>query len=169
VADWPRESWLDAEPTRAEREREEMTRVAPEMVWLDVPAGGWVGCAPRWPFPRGEPAGLETLLEGQQLRLAVQYSEGFPMVEPKLYPLEPDPPRERRILHSWHLMGDGGLCLLQTADLWTGRDSAADLVVKASGWFIEYRLMERGLIERMTESGIYSDATLDPLIEELAR
>ena len=47
-------------------------------------------------------------------------------------------------------------------------ESGYDLVVKASGWFIEYRLMERGLIERMTESGIYSDITLDSLIEGLA-
>ena len=169
MADWPRESWLDAEPARAERERAEMQRVAPEMVWLEVPAGGWEGFAPRWPFPRAAPDGLESLLEGRQLRLAVHYSEGFPMVEPNLFPLEPDPPRDRRILHSWHLMGDGSLCLLQTADLWTGRDSAADLVVKASGWFIEYRLMERGVLERMTESGIYSDSTLDSLVEEIAR
>ncbi len=29
--------------------------------------------------------------------------------------------------------------------------------------------MERGLIEQMTESGIYSDVTLDQLIEELAQ
>jgi hypothetical protein len=168
MADWPRQSWLEAEPTRARREREEMERVAPEMVWFNAAAGGWEGLAPLWPFPRPEPHGLDALLEGGRLRLGVQYSEGFPMAEPKLYPLEPDPPLDRRVLHSWHLMGDGSLCLLQTADLWTGRDTAADLVVKASGWFIEYRLMERGLIERMTESGIYSDVTLDSLIEGLA-
>lgn len=144
-----------------------MARVAAQMVWLDRSAGGWEGLAPRWPFPRAEPAGLDVVLAGQQLRLGVHYSQGFPMVEPKLYPLDPDPPLDRRILHSWHLMGDGSLCLLQTADLWTGRDSAADLVVKASGWFIEYRLMEHGVIKQMTETGIYADAALDSLIEEL--
>ncbi len=166
MADWPRQSWLEAEPKRAKREREEMDRVAPEMVWLDAPAGGWEGLTPRWPFPRREPSRLDELLEGKQLRLAIQYSQGFPMVEPKLIPLEPEPPVDRRVLHSWHLMGDGSLCLLQTADLWTGRDTAADLVVKASGWFIEYRLMELELVDRMTESGIYADVTLDQLIEE---
>lgn len=162
---WPRQSWLEAEPTRATREREEMERVAPAMVWQS--GGGWDGLAPRWPFPRPEPRRLDALLEGQQLHLGVQYSEGFPMVEPTLIPFEPDPPRERRVLEAWHLMGDGSLCLLETADLWTGRDTAADLVVKASGWFIEYRLIERGLIKKMTKNGIHSDPSLDRLIEEL--
>jgi hypothetical protein len=90
------------------------------------------------------------------------------MVEPKLFPLDPDPPRDRRIVHSWHLNGDGSLCLLQTADAWTGRETAADLVAKASGWFIEYLLRERGAIEAMTERGIHSDDSLDGKIEELA-
>lgn len=166
---WPRQNWLVAEPERVRREKEEMARVAPEMEWLaDEPAGGWEGLSPVWPFERPAPRGLDALLAGQRLRLRVVYSQGYPMVEPKLLPLDPDPPRDRRILHSWHLNGDGSLCLLQTADAWTGRDTAADLVAKASGWFIEYLLMERGSIEAMTESGIHSDDSLDSKIEELA-
>jgi hypothetical protein len=61
-------------------------------------------------------------------------------------------------------MGDGSLCLLQTADLWTGRETAADLVIKASGWFVEYLLMEAGAIERMTLSGLNADISLDETI-----
>jgi len=79
----------------------------------------------------------------------------------------PEPPVERRTVHDWHLNGDGSLCLLRTVDLWNGRETAADLVVKASGWFIEYMLMERGLIEAMTENGIHSNKSLDALIRGL--
>jgi hypothetical protein len=169
MGDWPRESWLDAEPDRVSREREEMEAVAPDMEWLqDEPAGGWEGLAPVWPFERPAPRGLDVLLGDRRLRVRVSYSQGYPMVEPKLFPLDPDPPRDRRIVHSWHLNGDGTLCLLQTADAWTGRDAAADLVAKASGWFVEYLLRERGVIEAMTENGIHGDDSLDARIEELA-
>lgn len=161
---------MEAEPERFEAERGAMAAVAADMEWLDdEPAGGWEGRVPAWPFERAVPLGLDELLEGRRLRVRVHYRQAFPSVEPTLEPIDPEPPIERRILHSWHLNGDGTLCLLRTADLWTGRESAADLVVKASGWFIEYLLMERGAIEHMTENGINHDDSLDAIIEELAR
>jgi hypothetical protein len=170
VNDWPRRSWMEAEPERLAKEREVMAELAPEMVWVDdAPAGGWEGLVPAWPFERPEPEGLAELLDGRQLRLRVEYRQAFPSAEPRLVPLDPDPPIKRRVLESWHLMGDGSLCLLRTADLWTGRETAADLVVKASGWFIEYLLMEQEAIERMTVDGIYEDDSLDDLIRELAQ
>lgn len=145
-----------------------MAELAPEMVWLpDRSAGGWEGLAPAWPAPRPAPDGLERLLAGRRLKVGVFYTQAFPSVEPRLVPLDPEPPLERRILHSWHLNGDGTLCLLRTADLWTGRETAADLVVKASGWFIEYLLMERDAIQRMSESGIYDDDSRDETINGL--
>ena len=166
--DWPRQSWLEAEPARLAREQDTMAELAPEMVWLpDLPAGGWEGLAPAWPAPRSAPDGLERLLAGRQLNVGVYYTQAFPSVEPRLVPLDPEPPLERRILHSWHLNGDGTLCLLRTADLWTGRETAADLVVKASGWFIEYLLMEREAIDRMSENGIYDDDSRDEIINGL--
>ena len=166
--DWPRQSWTAAEPARLESEREAMAAVAPDMGWLeDKTAGGWDGLAPAWPFERPAPAGLDELLAGRRLRVRVRYLQAFPSVEPRLEPIDPEPPIERRVLHSWHLNGDGTLCLLRTADLWTGRETAADLVVKASGWFIEYLLMEQGAIERMTEAGINDDTSLDEIIEGL--
>lgn len=167
--DWPRQSWIEAEPERLAKERELMAELAPEMVWIDdAPAGGWEGLAPAWPFERPEPDRLAQLLDGRRLRIRIRYLQAFPSVEPKLEPVDPEPPIERRVLHSWHLNGDGTICLLRTADLWTGRETAADLVVKASGWFIEYLLMERGAIERMTENGINDDDSLDETISELA-
>lgn len=162
----PRQTWLEAEPERAAREREAMAGLAPEMEWLDEPAGGWEGLAPAWPIARPEPGGLQRLLQGRQLHLRVEYTQGYPMVEPRLMPLEPDVPLERRILHSWHVKGDGSLCLLQTASQWTGRDTAADLVVKASGWFIEYLLFDAGAITTMTERGLHADHSLDALLAE---
>lgn len=166
---WPRQTWLDAEPDQVRKEQEAMAEVAPEMEWLaDELAGGWQGFAPAWPFERSAPSGLVELLGSQRLQLRVVYSQGYPMVEPKLVPLDPNPPADRRILHSWHLNGDGSLCLLQSADAWTGRDTTAELVAKASGWFIEYLLMERGLIQAMTEEGLHSDDSLDALIGECA-
>lgn len=46
-----------------------------------------------------------------------------------------------------------------------GLDTAADLVVMASGWFIEYLLFDVGAITTMTENGV-SDASLDGMIVE---
>jgi hypothetical protein len=162
-----RQSWVEAEPERVAREREAMAILAPKMAWLDERAGGWEGFAPQWPITRPEPkSGLKKLLAGRQLRLRVGYSQGYPMVEPTLIPLEPDVPIERRVLHSWHVKGDGSLCLLQTAHEWTGRETAAELVVKASGWFIEYLLFEAGAIKGMTESGLHVDDSLDSVIAE---
>jgi hypothetical protein len=108
---------MQAEPERLAEEREVMAALAPEMVWLDARAGGWEGLAPAWPFERPNPDGLARLLEGRQLRLRVEYRQAFPSVEPRLVPLDPDPPIDRRVLESWHLNGDGTLCLLRTADL----------------------------------------------------
>jgi hypothetical protein len=167
--DWPRIGWREAEPQRLVREREEMASLASDLEWLDErPAGGWWGRAPEWPFQRARPDGLDNLLAGRRLLLEVEYSEGFPMAEPRLWPLEPEPPIERRIQHIWHLNGNGTLCLLRTASDWNGSECAAQLVVKASGWVIEYLLMEAGAIEAMSEEGIYSDAQFDPLIETFA-
>lgn len=157
---------MEAEPARLARERQEMKRVAPDLAWdEDLAAGGWTGLAPQWPFDRPRPAGLEALLQGRRLMLRVEYTEAFPMVEPRLWPLDPEPPIERRTAHTWHLNGNGSLCLLQSASDWSGRESAADLVVKASGWFIEYLLLERGEIGAMTEAGIHADPSLDPILE----
>jgi hypothetical protein len=85
-------------------------------------------------------------------------------VPPYVYPLRPDVPIDRRTDHTWHVNGDGSLCLLQTADLWVPGSTAAPLIVKASCWFIEYLLMEQGLITEMTEHGIAENAIYDAII-----
>lgn len=157
--------WYEAEPLVFERERAAMAVHAPEMAWLDEGAGRWEGFAPEWPVARDRPdPGLTRLLGAERLHLRVEYVQAHPAVAPIVIPLSPIPPRERRLRHDWHVNGDGTLCLLAADILWRPDDTAVDLVIKASGWLIEYRLKERDLIEAMSDTGLYDDARLDDLI-----
>ena len=173
--DFDTQSWIDAEPARATREREAMATIAPELTWRDglewrgnPRLKGWEGVAPIWAAERPMPNGVIRLLGEARLRLQVIYREGFPMVPPVLVPLTPDVPLEHRTQHRWHVNGDGSLCLIQAADDWQPDETAADLVAKAAGWFIEYQLMLAGRIEEMTLHGIYTCTDLDDRIAEHA-
>jgi len=170
VRDWPRRSWLEAEPEIVEREKLAMTEQAPDMQWQEdlwwrgERRVGWVGEPPVWPAARSRPRGLSELLAGRRLKLAVFYPEAFPMVPPELLPIEPEVPIVRRTLQKWHVMGDGTLCLIQEADDWQPESSAAELVVKAAGWFIEYLLVEAEDLDEMSERGILSDPDMDEYV-----
>lgn len=162
----PRQGWLEAEPRRASTEREEMAKVAPDLDWIgDNDAGGWEGLVPVWPFDRPLPQELDEFLAGRRLRVRVEYPQSFPMVEPSIFPLDPEPEVYQRTQARWHVLGDGSLCLLQTASDWTGRGTAADLIVKAAGWFLEFILMQMGEIDEMTTDGIVNDPGLDHLFD----
>lgn len=170
MGDWPRRSWLEAESARLPLEKDAMAAVAPDLVWNGGnPAGGWEGLAPEWPFDRPEPPELDQFLEGRRFRIRVEYLQAYPMVEPKIWPLDPEPDAIHRTDARWHVMGDGSLCLLQSASDWTGRETAADFVLKASGWFLEFQLMELGLIDEMTVGGLVHDPSLDGLFTAAAR
>lgn len=146
-----------------------MAAAAPGLAWRgDLPAGGWQGLAPVWAASRPMPEGLQSFLAGRRMRLRITYSEGFPMVPPRLYPLDPEPEVIARTDHRWHVEGDGALCLMQSTSDWHPSETAADLVRKASGWFVEYLLMTEGHIDQMTERGLVEDASLDDLITEVA-
>lgn len=167
----PRTSWVEAEAARVERERAEMQCWAPEMEWrtdLAWPNGrrgpGWEGLAPAWGGERPEPAGVSNLLDGRRLRLRVICPEAFPVVAPDLYPIDPEVPIMRRSQHTWHLNFDGSLCLMQGADDWQPDDTAADLVRKAAGWFVEYLLVDAGDLDAMTTRGIYISDEIDALL-----
>jgi hypothetical protein len=158
--------WFDAEPARLAAEQAAMTAVAPELSWSDAaPGGGWEGLAPVWPFPRPRPSRLDDFLAGRRLRLGVACSQAHPMVAPKLWPLHPEPEIAQRTVHDWHVNGDGSLCLLQTAAAWTGAELAAELVVKAAGWFLEFLLMQAGVVQAMTSDGIAGSDELDHLLD----
>jgi hypothetical protein len=167
ASNWPRRSWLEAEPKRLASEKEAMRAIVSNLKWIDDdPAGGWKGPVPEWPFDRPAPPHLEDFLADRRLSVRVEYLQSFPMVEPKVWPLDPEPEPRCRTDARWHVLGDGSLCLLRSASDWTGRETAADLVVKASGWFLEFLLMEAGLIEEMTVDGIANDPRLDDLFVE---
>jgi hypothetical protein len=175
VAARARQSWTDAEPRILRREVEAMNEHAPEMAWhdevvgLDGKAGkGWEGLAPVWAGDRSKPKGVDGLLAGRQLRLKVVYREAFPTVPPMLFPVDPSPPLERRTQHYWHLNPNGSLCLMRGAEDWAQTDTAAALVRKASGWFIEYLLVEAGAIDGMTTSGIFKSTGIDPVLKTFA-
>jgi hypothetical protein len=162
MADWPRERWIEAEPNRVEAEKATMATTAPDLEWRDD-GRGWEGVAPAWPFERPRPRELDVFLRGRRFRLRVEYLEGFPMAPPRVIPLEPEPDPAVRTQHDWHVNPDGSVCLFQSASDWTGTETAADLVVKAAGWFLEYLLMEAGLIDRMSVNGIANDSVHDHL------
>jgi hypothetical protein len=168
-------SWVEAEPERMAAERGAMAVTAPDLTWRDDllwPGGrlayGWLGQAPVWAADRPKPPGIDELLDGRRLEVAVLYPEAFPAVPPALFPQDPKIPLERRTQHRWHVNGDGSLCLMQTVDDWQLTATAADLVRKASGWFIEYLLVDREEVEAMTERGIFLDTSLDDMLAKLA-
>lgn len=175
MTDLPRQSWVEAEAGLLERERQAMAEAAPEMALrTDLhrwgrPVHGWQGKAPPWGGEREQPPGVDQLLAGAQLELCVFYPEAYPMVPAELEPLDPEVPIEVRGFTEWHVNPDGSLCTIQRADHWNpATDTAADLVRKASGWFIEYLLLTGDHIERMTEGGIYTDESLDPILAGFA-
>jgi len=139
-----------------------MASVSPDLAW-DEKELAWTGPVPSWPFDRPCPSTLDVFLAGRRLIVRVEYSQAFPMVAPRIVPVDPQPDPMVRTQHAWHVNGDGTLCLLQAASDWDGTGTAADLVPKAAGWFLEYLLMEMGRIEQMSTSGIVNDATWDHL------
>jgi len=168
-------SWTEAEPGLVEREQTAMAAGAPDMYWCDDliwrhgrRAVGWRGLAPVWGGEREKPAGVDELLAGRRLELRVIYLEAYPAVPPVLDPIIPEVPIERRTLNAWHVNGDGTLCMMQAASDWDPSAAAAELVTKASGWFIEYLLADAGNIERMTQQGVLLDTSLDETLAAYA-
>lgn len=157
-------NWWDAEPVRFARDQDEVTARFPELTWNQNGAGGWVGRLPMWPLERPEPPGLSRLLGGAGLQVVIAYRQAYPMVPPRIYPVDPHPEPVECTQHRWHVNGDGSLCQFQTDTAWDPRDSICDLILKAAAWRVEYALMKVGALVRMTLHGIVSDPTLDNLV-----
>ncbi|EDY55718.1 MULTISPECIES: hypothetical protein [Streptomyces] len=162
----PNYSWWASEPRRLHRDREEIAAHFPGLAWSEEGAGSWEGTLPRWPFDRPEPAHLTSWIGEEGLRLRVEYSQAYPMVAPRLVPLDPLPKPYEWTQTRWHVNGDATLCLLREAALWTGRDSIVDLLLKAAGWRVEYALMKHNKIERMSDNGIVDDDRFDRLLTQ---
>lgn len=159
--------WWACEPRRLCRDQEEITDRFPDLVWCDEGAGSWEGRLPRWPFDRPEPAHLSSWMGDEGLLLRLEYSQAYPMVAPRLVPLDPTPEPFEWTQTRWHVNGDATLCLLREDAMWTGRESVIDLLLKAAGWRVEYALMKHSVIEQMTDRGIVDDDRFDHLLTQL--
>lgn len=164
--------WCEAEPLRLERDRAEIRLFAPSLRYVSPQAsigcagyihGGWEGALPLWPFERPEPEGLELLVpRGLEIRLC--YSAAYPVVQPEIFPICPEPSLFERSQASWHVLPGGALCLLQSDGAWLPETSIVDLLLKAAGWNVEYALMQAGAIDEMTTCGIVNDPSRDRLL-----
>ncbi len=157
-------NWWDAEPARWARDRDGIAARFPEFTWTPSGAGGWVGRLPMWPLERPEPSGLSRLLGGVGLEVVIAYRQAYPMVPPRIYPVDPQPAAVECTQHRWHVNGDGSLCQFQTDTAWDPRDSICDLILKAAAWRVEYALLKTGVLEHVTTHGIVSDPALDNLV-----
>jgi hypothetical protein len=159
-------TWWQCEPKRFARDTAEVADAFPALVWDATGAGRWAGRLPIWPFDRPEPPGLSELIGGVGLEVLVAYGHAYPVVRPAIYPLDPQPEFLERTQHTWHVNGDGSLCLLQNEATWTARDTIVELLLKAAGWRVEYALMKTGAIDAMSERGIVEDASFDHLMPQ---
>jgi hypothetical protein len=166
-------AWCDAEPSRFQRDRTEvnarfdgLTFVAPggSHSEFPLPHGGWHGQLPIWPFERSQPNGVQGLVGGAGLEFVLEYPAAYPMIPPRIQPLTPEPEIEERTQATWHVLPEGGLCLLQSTGGWIPEASIIDLLLKAAGWRIEYALMKTGTINKMSESGIVTNGSYDHLL-----
>ena len=158
-------NWWECEPRRLRRDQEEIPACFPHLVFSSEGAGGWQGTLPRWPFDRPEPACLTDWIGESGLQLRMEYGQAYPMVAPRIFALDPVPEPREWTQHRWHVNGDGSLCLLRD-DVWTGRESVVDLLLKAAGWRVEYALMKHQMIEQMTGCGIVTDDRFDHFLAQ---
>lgn len=169
--DLPRIAWYDAEPGRLAVELAAMHAIAADLEWrhgATSGAGEWAGPLPLWPFARPMPAGLDRAIS-ERFRVVITLDEAHPATEPSIHPVQPTPSVHHRLAHRWHVRGDGSLCLLQVPADWTGREPVADLAVKAAGWYLEYLLLEAGIVSTMTLGGIAVSPKYDAFLTRLIK
>lgn len=157
--------WYEEDQLRWQRDREEVRRFAPDLQIVEPtesdPNGGWSGRLPLWPFDREAPEGIASLFPTGGLLVDIRYVPAYPMLTPEIYPVEPEPELYERSQATWHVLPNGALCLLQSVGQWQPETSLIELLLKAAGWQLEYSLMKRGILTRMSENGIVSDNSHD--------
>lgn len=163
-------TWWEDDPARLEQEIGDVHEVAPLLSWTADGAGRFEGPLQLWPFSRPAPGKISDLLDPIVVR--VEYSHAFPASPPQVLPLVPQPVPSLRGFTEYHVLPSGRLCLLRDADQWYPWSKTSELLLKASGWAIEFALLRARAITQMSVSGIVDDATFDDLIaatiEELA-
>lgn len=156
--------WWQDQPARLKRDLDDLVEAGIDLTWEPTSSGLLTGQLPMWPLDRPAPASLEALLAGQGLTVEVVFGHAYPMVCPTVTPVAPAPPVDRWTQHRWHVNGDGTLCLLQSARAWDPQTLLSDVLRKSAAWRVEYALLEAGLIETMSTSGIVQDDSYDHLV-----
>lgn len=162
---WP---WWEQDPARLRRDLDDLQAAGFDLIWTPIGSGLLTGRLPLWPLDRPAPPGLEELLDGRGLALEVVLGHAYPMVCPAITPIDPAPPYDRWTMHKWHVMGDGSLCLLQSAQAWDPLTPLSDVMRKSAAWRVEYVLLEAGVIDAMSSNGIVTDDSYDHLVRTAA-
>lgn len=156
-------SWWQDEPERLQRDLDDVADAGFQLTWTPIGSGILKGRLPAWPLERPAPNGLEELLP-HGLLLQLEFGHAYPMVFPRLCPLDPKPPIERWTQHRWHVNGDGSLCLLQSAAAWDPTTRLSDVLRKAAAWRVEYALVESEVVPAMSLSGIVTNDDRDDFV-----
>lgn len=160
--------WWQDQPALLRQVLADLSDADFKLTWTPTPGGLLEGRLPVWPFARPAPERLAHLVP-QGLLVEVQLGQAFPMLCPKVVPLDPRPSYDRWTQHRWHVNGDGSLCQLQSADTWDPSTTVVEVLLKAAGWRIEYALVEAGVVEAMSLNGIVSDDGYDGRVPEAVR
>lgn len=161
-------TWWEVQPALLTHVLGDLKDAGFDLTWGPTGSGVLTGRLPRWPLGRPAPEGLDDLLGGDGLAVEVVLGHAFPMVLPAVRPVEPEVPWDRWTQHRWHVNGNGTLCLLQSAQAWDPQTPLSDVLRKSAAWYVEYRLIESGVIDAMSTNGIVSDDSYDHLVAEAA-
>lgn len=96
-------------------------------------------------------------VNGIPLKVRLIYPDGFPIRPPKVYPIEPDLPKELWG-HKWHRWEDGNICYVSPT-LWDMRFTAVEVVEKIEIWYFNFWAFISGLIDKMPDKGIADVST----------
>lgn len=158
--------WWQVQPALLTHVLSDLDQAGFELTWHPTSSGVLTGRLPKWPLDRPAPEGLDDLLGSDGMVIEVVFGHAFPMVLPAVRPVEPEVPWDRRTQHMWHVNGNGTLCLLQSAQAWNPQTPLSDVLRKSAAWYVEYRLLESGVIDAMSTNGIVSDDSYDHLVAE---
>ncbi|MGY4856344.1 hypothetical protein [Cryobacterium sp. AP23] len=158
----PARTWWEDDPARLNAEIADVQGVAPFLTWTAEGAGRFEGPLPLWPFSRPAPGDISDLLDPFVVR--VEYGHAFPAAPPQVLPLIPQPIPTIRGFTEFHVLPSGRLCLLRDADQWYPWSRTSELLLKASGWAVEFALLQAEAITKMSVSGIVTDTTYDDAI-----
>jgi hypothetical protein len=155
-------TWWEDDPERLDLEIADVHGIAPLLTWTAEGAGFFEGPLPLWPFSRPAPKDIADLLDPFVVR--VEYGHAFPAAPPQVLPLSPRPVPTIRGFTQFHVLPSGRLCLLRDADQWYPWSRTSELLLKASGWAVEFALLGADSISQMSVSGIVIDTSYDDAI-----